>query len=1155
MPLTLLRSNRLESLAERLAGRLEASWQSEGDVFAADEIIVPSAAVERYLTLALARRHGVCANLRVSFLAAWLWQRIGLVVGEVAERSPLTAGTLQWRILRAFDDAALASQPRLAGYLRQADALMRFELAAEVAGLFERYATYRPDWLLAWAAGKAPDAASGESQPAEDGVWQAALWRHLAGELQLGAQHPAEPFLARLAEDEALRRQVLPRCLRLFALPEIPPLYLQLLASLAGLGIEVELYVLDPCREFWYEIVDTRRLARLQQRGDAHAESGNALLADWGRATRASLSLLVDRLQPDREEELFVLPQQRTALAGLQRAMLELREPAPGECPPDDSIVVHACHGQRRQIEVLHDRLLDLFRQDATLRADEVVVLVPRLDELAPSIAAVFGTQPAARSLPYRLSGLPSASESQLQRAVSRLWALCETRCEAGAVLDLLAEPVLARRFGFDGEAAATLRRWVDEAGIRWGLNEADRQRAGLAGPGRHTFAHGLSRLLLGHALPQSLAPVAGLLPVGDIEGEAAELLGRFALAIDWLTGWVGRLRQAHTASAWAQLLRALFGELVGAGLHDDGSGALADELAAAQETVAALEQSWQQAGFDDPLPLAVIRMLCDRQLAGRALPQGSITFAPLAGLRGLPYRVVCLLDMSDGVFPSAGRAREFDLMAARPRPGDRLRALEDRALFLDALLAARERLLIFYDGRSVRDDAPLPPSVLVAQLLAALGDAPQRRIEHPLQPFSRRYFSGSEPQLFSHVQEYAEALNHARATHALPAPVGVVDEEGEEAARAVQPPFLTGTLAPVALPTAETIELDALLRFLKSPARFWLRQRLGIQLPGQAADIEEVEPLLPDAWGRRRLKSALLDWGMAMFAATAGGGLAAIAALAAGSAAQIAGEPAPTEMHTFRVIPTLREQALAYAEAGGWLPEGALGRQLAEEAWFEVSALLQRLAPLLAEPVLPPLPFALALDRGVTLTGALTRLRAGGLLAWGAQLPTAGGELGLWLEHLLSCALQPAGVTLQTRFFAPDGELTYGALPDDQARAHLAALAALYRAARCSPLPLFPKSAWVYAETLVSKGDAGAALKAATQKWAGGWGSRWCEADEADHALLTRGLIDALRAPLPGGDGRSFAELAEQVFAPLLKGPRTLREPSGTTGSEDGAR
>ena len=83
--------------------------------------------------------------------------------------------------------------------------------------------------------------------------------------------------------------------------------------------------------------------------------------------------------------------------------------------------------------------------------------------------------------------------------------------------------------------------------------------------------------------------------------------------------------------------------------------------------------------------------------------------------------------------------------MAAGPvRRGDRDVRHEDRFAFLEALLAARRCFLVSYTGRGLRDDAPIPPSVLVDELKDYLAQRfPDAAIEtrHPLQPFSPRYF------------------------------------------------------------------------------------------------------------------------------------------------------------------------------------------------------------------------------------------------------------------------------------------------------------------------------------------------------------------------------------------------------------------------------
>jgi exodeoxyribonuclease V gamma subunit len=75
-------------------------------------------------------------------------------------------------------------------------------------------------------------------------------------------------------------------------------------------------------------------------------------------------------------------------------------------------------------------------------------------------------------------------------------------------------------------------------------------------------------------------------------------------------------------------------------------------------------------------------------------VPTGKLSFSSISSLRSLPFRVICVVGLNDGAFPSAMRPAEFDLMALSPRPGDRQRRTDERNLFLDLLLAGPRKVL-----------------------------------------------------------------------------------------------------------------------------------------------------------------------------------------------------------------------------------------------------------------------------------------------------------------------------------------------------------------------------------------------------------------------------------------------------------------------------
>lgn len=84
--------------------------------------------------------------------------------------------------------------------------------------------------------------------------------------------------------------------------------------------------------------------------------------------------------------------------------------------------------------------------------------------------------------------------------------------------------------------------------------------------------------------------------------------------------------------------------------------------------------------------------------------------------MRSIPFKVVCLLGMNDGVYPRQLAPLGFDLMSQKPKRGDRSRRDDDRYLFLEALISAQQKLYISYIGRSIQDNSERFPSVLVQE-------------------------------------------------------------------------------------------------------------------------------------------------------------------------------------------------------------------------------------------------------------------------------------------------------------------------------------------------------------------------------------------------------------------------------------------------------
>jgi exodeoxyribonuclease V gamma subunit len=1092
----------LESLLERLA-------EEAGSPLTAQQVIIPSTALRRRVELACADRQGICANIDFSYLAQWLWKQIGQLV-DVQEESPFSPALLAWRIFEQLGDRGFTDDhPRLARYLRDADPVMRLELAQRCATLVEHYITYRPHWLVAWSDGERAGIPGLDGGRAEDEVWQSALWRRITAELDTRRQHPAVAFFQRIEQlgADAPAQAGLPASASVFCLTTLPPLYLDILRQLSR-WIDIQIYTLNPCREYWFDIVDRKRLSYLVARNqDGHHELGNALLAAWGKQTQAHIDLLfADEDSITEEGSVFLPASAEHLLARLQNAILDLGELAPGsiELASDDrSIEVHVCHSLTRELEVLHDQLLAEFAAGDPPTPSQIVVLLPDLLAAAPLIDAVFGTAPAPRRIPYTITGLPQTRVNPIARVLDSLLALCGSRFAASVVFDLLQQSPVAARFGMDADDLDRIHDWIRDAGIRWGLDASSRSRLDLPATERHSFADGLHRLFLAYALGDEAAArntvVAGRIAAANPEGGDAATLGRWWRFVDALAALRDDWSQARDANAWQHSLSEALSRFT---LADND---LVDDLRSMHATINELHANMLRGGARSPLPLAVVHSALRTLLGdpGRGgVPGGVLTFSSLASLRALPYRVVCLLGMTDGAFPSANRPAEFDLMALRPQPGDRQRRLDERNLFLDLVLAARQRLYLSYSGRSIRDNSIVPPSVLLAELLDYVAaacarnpadlaslDTVRRRltVEHPLQAFSPEYFVNSgDRRRRSFNAEYCEALRQGLGdTAALAAaPRCAENADGDELdvrERETTLPFFAGRLEPPPLEWRK-VGLEQLLGFFSNPCRTLLVKRLNVALAVAEEELQDEEPFLPDYLGLQALSRRVLP------------------AVLAGSD---------------------DDQLLALALAGNEFPPGPLGERLIIGEVARMRRFAMQLAPQLAAAPLPAVhahfDYPLAGEMW-QLAGALGDLRPTGLVRYRYDEVRPADYLAGWINHLFLCAAAPTAVSRQTTWHSRDGSYRLRACEPSIACAHLGELLRLYRSGLSAPLHFFPKSAWAY----MADG-----LAAARQRWTHSRNVDWGESADAAYRLALRGVAE----PLDG----DFEQCAYTVFAPLL--------------------
>ena len=1062
-----IHGNRQEDLRDLLVAWLQRAplQPLENEV-----MLVQSNGIAQWLKLALARPVdagglGISAAVDVQLPGRFLWQAYRLALGEAAvpATSPFDKSRLVWRLLRLLpqhlDQASFAPLRGLLGDTR--DWRRWHRLATQVADLFDQYQVFRADWLEDWEHRNDVLRDSVRRHVAQlppTQRWQPKLWRLLLEDVPAAQRdsHRAAVHRRFMQHMQApdFQPHDLPRRIVVFGITSLPQQVLEALTALSRFS-QVLLLVTNPCRHYWADIIEDRELLMAAQRRhagkpglppepryeDLHLHA-NPLLAAWGKQGRDFIRQLDAFDQPERYRDRFASIKRGidlfqdmdtdSLLHQVQQAVLDL-EPVPADAArrkplPDErqSLHFHIAHSPQREVEILHDRLLDLFerasREGRPLAPRDVMVMVPDIRTYAPHVQAVFGriALDDPRYLPYSVADQPGRGASPLLAALESLLSLAESRFTASQVLDLLDVPSLRRRFG-------------------------------------------MRRMLLGYA--SGAAPsLDDIAPYADIGGLDAALLGPLSQLLETLEHYWRLFAGTATPTQWSERLRRLLRDCFDT-QGDDADTLRIDRLEDALDTWL---DACNEADFNQAIPIAIVRedwlQAIDQNHLSQRFMGGAVNFGTLLPMRAIPFRVVCLLGMNDGDYPRRLSPPDFDLMAhaGQHRPGDRSRREDDRYMFLEALLSARDVLHISWVGHSVRDNSELPPSVLVGQLRDYLaagwhvprsapdGEDARKRLlasittTHPLQPFSPRYFSGDAASpWFTYASEWARAR---RGTT-------VIDDAP------LQP-----------WQSAAVLEIGQLQRFLHRPATSFYAERLKVRFGETDTGLDDDEPFALDRLENHAATNVLLQSALVADQADAWTVL--------GDAAQQLRQQGVLPAGGFGVL-TMEEigndvrRALKrwHTAVARW-PQRLDARELSyvyASSGATASSLPQRPTPPHRRPGEDVQPDVLRLE------GWLDDLRTGDDQTLVRLLPMAGelchGKnirydrlLHAWTLQLLANA---SGIALSTHLLAADATVVLKASTPAEAVAHVKPLLEAWRHGMQAPLPIARRTAyaWLIAE------------------------------------------------------------------------------------------
>lgn len=816
-------SNYVEELYKKFRDRL---FKDTTSFFTEKIVVVPSLAMKRWLSLRLARDEKAGAAFNIKFL---------YLSNSVPSKMPgklELALRIQVEILKNKD---LGKWPDLYDYLKLHKGTKKLiPLCFETASLFLQYAQTSQKMIDEWI-----------DKPSS---WQACLWYEIFQD-----KNPYRELVEDTL-DNNLDKQV-----HLFCLSFIPKIHLSYFEKRK---YPVYIYALSPTAYFWTDLRSRSEAAWIlnffkeknvkeeeQEELLTYLLNTNSLLADFGRVGRKFFSLLEDfdfevfekykidtalkecyesLVLSDIEEEsgnkISLLNAIKTDLL-LMKSKDDLVD-VPFEAE-DDSIQIHASNSRLREIEVLYNILIEKMSHEG-IKEEDVLVMAPNIALYAPFIEAVFSNKDSF--LDYQILDLKISSQNIVAKGFELFLDLIDSRFSLADLSKLFSSEAFAKKQGFNKDELADIEKFIKLACITWGQDKEHRKRTLSKIYGSMQFEFDESK-----TWKEGLDfIVKSMIVMSDdtlgVELSQAELLGRLIELIYSLMKDVEFLESITPRSLqeWADILTTILDK------YFDGNK---DEVLHCISTLSRLK-------FDELFTFDTLLYYLKERLTEESAicfdnKVSAVRFCSLLPMRAIPAKIVCLLGVDEGAFPRCQKKNPFDERSQRkdcdylPTSGE-----YDRYLFLEALLSARQTLILSYSKSE--QSTSLNPSELVKDIISYALDVHGVTIPHtihPLDPFNKVYFDGRiyPSRYFDLAKAYFE-----KNKESLVFPIDNF--------------FIKEPPAPI----DSVIDIKELNELVKKPLKFYIEKVLNLKLSLDEKK-ENLEPLLINSLHLYQIKRGAL--------------------------------------------------------------------------------------------------------------------------------------------------------------------------------------------------------------------------------------------------------------------------------------------------------
>jgi len=751
MGIELYFSNSLEQLAEKMSDIICYETYNKKNIFKAPAVIVPNQNIAKWLQLFIAKKHLICMNIDMQHLESGLWNMLSFL-DESCEKPDFFdmdhLKTLLFFIFHNLDFQDPDLKP-IARYLSNNNgdkksvdyAAKLWQLTVKLAVLFQEYESHRFEMINQWTK---KNSFENEMERCQKAIYlkikklkdkytsQTGICLHSMSEY-------AQKVFAGLLSAPNLKTEK--KLIYSFGLSQISEFHLNIIGRLMPY-YDIYIYAFNPSREFWEDIktpwekrwIEKKNANKLKispeekKQGELFYEQDNSVLAMWGKPGRESIRLLCELTDYNFNAFYVVKDNPENVLESIKNSIYTLSENKKHIFNQDRSLQIIACPSIFREVETVYNNILyNLEKNDKLLQTD-IAVMVPDMTAYKPVFDSIF--KRSEKRILYNIVDFNAQIESVYGQAVLAILDLVSGRFSRKEVFELMMNPCFMSKWEIGSEQIRIWAKWADSLNVFHTFCINEKKKNGYFESANYTWKQGLQRLRLSRIMaPPDISEVdirfnhfQGLVPYNDINTDDTGLVEKFCLAVETLHDCVVKLKKnISCVKKWKVIFFQVCDRLIKIPENQKGEASVLRMLTKSFDKLIFYDQIGEDATCSS-LDVEIIKEYIRLNLksisggTGDYLTQG-ITISALQPMRPIPFKIVYVLGMEEGIFPGKSDTSSLDLRLLKRRIGDVSIFQRNCYLFLELLLSVKEKFYITYVSRDLQKDRMLVPCSVVNQL------------------------------------------------------------------------------------------------------------------------------------------------------------------------------------------------------------------------------------------------------------------------------------------------------------------------------------------------------------------------------------------------------------------------------------------------------